>query len=160
MFKITKDHHVLISPVRFSKELDVGIIENGSYYINDKDCYYEAGNAYGVDEEVLLDEHLSFKLVMFKRQQLITTRIYFVDHSIRYNLLNGRVMTFLSEGQFGLVKALHYERSIRNSEVLKMQYVGDVLALDNPRLFREWEKVIEQEERAKELSQNKSKIKL
>jgi len=145
MYKITKDHYVIVKPPSFEKEIQTGMLKDGAYTITDKDCYHEAKNAYGIDEEILLDEKLDYKLISFEKERLITTRIYFIDHGFRYNLLNGRVMMFLITGLFGLVNALHYERAIKNKDILKMDAV-DIMKLDNPRLFREWEKAIATQE--------------
>jgi len=144
MYRLMNKVELLVTP-KIGGEICVGSIKDTVLNITDKDNYHIESQSLGIDEEILLDEDLIFKLIniKFRGKILLTSRLYFIDHGIRKTLINGRDQSFLKISEFGLSKALKYEQGLQYAKLATLD-VFDILQLDNPRVYREWEKAMNQ----------------
>jgi len=139
-------NNIFVKP-RIGERIKVGYIDGDSLHLTDKDNYHQESKSLGLDKEILFNLNLNYEYITatFHKHNLITTRAYFVDHSTEHNLLNFRDMRFLPLSEFGLAKALKYEREIKD-QALVSKDIFDILKSDNPRVLENWLKAIEREE--------------
>lgn len=132
------------------KPLYIGVIlkDVDTLFVHDRDNYFIALNALGIDTEVLTSRLLHFRYVQIKYRgmKLMTTRKYFYDHATPANLMNGREMLFLPVPKFGLDAALEYERIITDDQKLSQMDLFEVAETmrntDSPNLLNLWLKSV------------------
>lgn len=136
------------------KPLYIGLIENNTLIIHDKDNYYSPMHGLGIDYSVLQSPNLPYIYIQMKYRdnKLLTTRKYFWDHAKAFNLLNGRKILFLPIKDFGLDKATQYN-NLRDPNKLVQLDIFDIAKENDPKLLDLWIKsMIKQEsERKKEV---------
>ena len=114
MYRVYNNGDIVILP-DVGEPVKVGNIQDDRFIVIDKDNYHRETRSLGIDEIILNDDtlHYQFINIRFHGYTYYTTRIYFLDNSVRHNLLNFRVMKFLPIKEFGLSKALRYERNVK-----------------------------------------------
>lgn len=153
-------NNIFVKP-KVGDRIRIGYIEDNTLKLLDKDNYHRDSKSLGLDKEILfnLDLHYEFITATFHKHNLITTRSYFSDHAVEHNILNFRDMVFLPLEEFGLTKALKYEREIED-QALTSKDVFDILKEDNPRVLNEWLKAVEREEAIKSRAPKEQKVRI
>lgn len=142
-------NNIFVKP-KSGPRVQVGYIEDSTLRLIDRDNYHKASKSIGLDKEILFDLDLKYEFisVKFYNKNYITTRSFFADWSVEHNLLNFRDMRFLPLSDFGLAKALRYERDI-SDKALATRDIHEILAEDNPRVLEKWLIAVEKEEAQK-----------
>lgn len=109
-----EENNIFIKPMVGGKT-KIGVIDNISetLYVTDKDNWHINSNSLGLDEEIIETPLLKFNFItmLFKGDELTTTRYYFWKNAKQQDLYNGRKMIFLPIRSFGTAKALEVEKS-------------------------------------------------
>lgn len=115
-----KNNKVNIFTPKGHKPVFIGEInpKEDTLYVRDRDNFHPGTKSLGIDSEILAEAAIPFKYLVFRyyKNKLITTRKFFWDHRLITDkdvLRNGRVMSFLPMGLFGVEQALAYENSLK-----------------------------------------------
>lgn len=134
-----QDNSLYIEP-EIGDNVKIGTIKDHHLHLSDKDNYHKVSKAIGIDEIILNSDELKYNLIVVKIHgyKYITSRIYFTDHMKRQNLLNFRTMGFLPLKEWGLNKALRYEKRFKAKLAIETMDIFDIMKEDNPRLLKAW----------------------
>jgi len=83
-----------------------------------------AGNAFGINYSLLVDESISFKniVVIYEGRKLITTRLFFLTHGQYLKFKNFDAQVFLNINLFGSPQAEAFEAETKKLEAAAQNF--------------------------------------